>query len=116
MYIFSEPLGNAVKNARIQLGLTQNQVADMIDVDVRTVMHIENYKANPKMEVLYPLIRALEIDSHEIFNSEMQRTTPALNHLRVLIEECTEQEAEALIPILKTILSVLRSKDVLKIE
>ena len=90
MYIFSRPLGNAVKQTRNRLGLTQNQVADMIDVDVRTVMHIENYKANPKMEVLYPLVRALNLDSHEIFNPEMQRTSPALTQLRFLIEECSE--------------------------
>ena len=54
MYDFSYPLGNAVKSTRYQRGLTQLQVADMADIDVRTVMNIENYKANPKMEVLYP--------------------------------------------------------------
>ena len=44
MQEFSQPLGDAVKKARGELGLTQNQVADQIDVDVRTVMNIENYK------------------------------------------------------------------------
>ena len=58
MQEFSQPLGDAVKKARGELGLTQNQVADQIDVDVRTVMNIENYKGNPKMEILFPLIRA----------------------------------------------------------
>ena len=67
MQEFSQPLGDAVKKARGELGLTQNQVADQIDVDVRTVMNIENYKGNPKMEILVPLIRALKIDSREIF-------------------------------------------------
>ena len=57
MQEFSQPLGDAVKKARGELGLTQNQVADQIDVDVRTVMNIENYKGNPKMEILFPLIR-----------------------------------------------------------
>ena len=116
MYDFSEPLGNAVKTARNHLGLTQNQVADLIEVDVRTVMNIENHKANPKMEVLYPLLRALKVDSHCIFNPEMQRTSPALAYLRLLIEDCSEQEAEALIPILNAVLPVLRSKDAIKIE
>ena len=68
MQEFSQPLGDAVKKARGELGLTQNQVADQIDVDVRTVMNIENYKGNPKMEILFPLIRALKIDSREIFH------------------------------------------------
>ena len=43
MYDFSYPLGNAVKSTRYQRGLTQLQVADMADIDVRTVMNIENH-------------------------------------------------------------------------
>ena len=81
---------------RCQNTLTQNEVADAVDIDVRTVLNIENYKGNPKMEVLYPLIRALRIDAREIFNPEMRRETPALRQLRLLIEECSEDEAAAI--------------------
>jgi len=54
---FSRPLGGTVKKARTELGLTQAKVADQVNIDARTVMNIENYNANPKMEVLYPLVR-----------------------------------------------------------
>ena len=99
MQEFSQPLGDAVKKARGELGLTQNQVADQIDVDVRTVMNIENYKGNPKMEILFPLIRALKIDSREIFHPEIRLDNPAVSKLHLLIEQCSEDEAAALIPI-----------------
>ncbi len=99
MYEYSRPLGDAVKRARGKLDLTQNEVANAADVDVRTVLNIENYKGNPKMEVLYPLVRALKIDAREIFNPEMCRETPALRQLRLLIEECSEEEAAAIIPV-----------------
>ena len=84
MHDYVHTLGDAVKRARGKLGLTQNEVADKADIDVRTVLNIENYKGNPKMEVLYPLIRVLQIDAREIFNPEMQRKSPALQHLRLL--------------------------------
>ena len=87
MQEFSQPLGDAVKKARGELGLTQNQVADQIDVDVRTVMNIENYKGNPKMEILFPLIRALKIDSREIFHPEIRLDNPAVSKLHLLIEQ-----------------------------
>ena len=87
----------------------------MADIDVRTVMNIENYKENPKMEVLYPLIRALRIDARTIFNPELQRETPALQQLRLMIEECSEQEAEALIPVVESVIAVLRTKDAIEI-
>lgn len=107
---YSRQLGDSVKQARGRLRLTQNELADAINVDSRTVLNIENYKGNPKMEVLYPLIRTLNIDAREIFNPEMIRQSPALRQLRIMVEECSEQEAEAMIPIISSILSVLRSK------
>ena len=113
---YSRPLGDAVKRARGKLDLTQNEVADLADVDVRTVLNIENYKGNPKMEVLYPLVRALKIDAREIFNPEIRRESPALRQLRVLIEECSEEEAAAIIPVFQSVLTALRDKNALPIE
>ena len=56
MQEYSRSLGDVIKRARGKLGLTQNEVADAADIDVRTVLNIENYKGNPKMEVLYKII------------------------------------------------------------
>ena len=116
MHNYSRPLGDAVKRARGKLDLTQSEVADLADIDVRTVLNIENYKGNPKMEVLYPLIRALKIDAREIFNPEIRRESPALRQLRVLIEECSEEEAAAIIPVFESVLTALRDKNALPIE
>ncbi|MBQ7379602.1 MAG: helix-turn-helix transcriptional regulator [Clostridia bacterium] len=116
MHDYSRPLGDAVKRARGKLDLTQSEVADLADIDVRTVLNIENYKGNPKMEVLYPLVRALKIDAREIFNPEIRRESPALRQLRVLIEECSEEEAAAIIPVFQSVLTALRDKNALPIE
>ena len=116
MQDFSYPLGDAIKRARGELGLTQSKVAEKSGIDARTVMNIENYKGNPKMEVLYPLVRALKLDSREIFNPEMKRESPAIRQLRFMIEKCSEQESAALIPIIESVLSVLRAKGAIEIE
>ena len=68
------------------------------------------------MEVLYPLVRVLKIDAREIFNPEMQRESPALRQLRLLVEDCNEEEAAAIIPIFNSILSVLRERNATRIE
>ena len=109
-------LGNAVKHSRKEKDLTQVQVADLIDVDSRTIMNIENHKGNPKLEILYPLIRALNIDAQEVFYPELQRETQHLHQLMQLLSDCSDQEAETLIPIIQTILSALRSKDYIQIK
>lgn len=116
MQEFSRPLGDVVKRARGELDLTQAQVASRIDKDTRTIINIENYRGNPKMEVLFPLIRTLKIDPREIFNPEMQRDSPAIRQLRFLIEDCTEHEAAALLPIIDAVLSALRVDSPSKIK
>ena len=108
---YSRPLGDAIKRARGKMGLTQNEVADAADIDVRTVLNIENYKGNPKLEILYPLVRALKIDAREIFNPEMKRESPALRQLRLLIEDCSEEEAAAIIPVFSSVLTALRDQN-----
>ena len=54
MQDYARPLGDAVKVARNDLRLTQEQVASQINTDPRTIMNIENYRGNPKMGTLYP--------------------------------------------------------------
>ena len=108
---YSRPLGDAIKRARGKMGLTQNEVADAADIDVRTVLNIENYKGNPKLEILYPLVRTLKIDAREIFNPEMKRESPALRQLRPLIEDCSEEEAAAIIPVFSSVLTALRDQN-----
>ena len=56
------------------------------------------------------------MDSREIFYPEMQRHSSAIRRLRLLIEECDEMEAAALIPAIESILSVLRSKTASEIK
>lgn len=116
MQDYSHPLGDAVKIARSELGLTQEQVASQIDADARTIMNIENYKGNPKMETLFPLVRLLKIDAREIFNPEMKRECPAIGQLRFLVEECSEKEASVLLPVINAVLAALRNDQATKIE
>jgi len=116
MYVFSRPLGDTVKKARHELGLTQAKVADIIDIDARTVMNIENYVGNPKMEILFPLLRTLKADPWPIFYPELQNKSSAFRQLELLLSNCSDSEIEALLPIIKASLAVLKSENNILIE
>lgn len=62
------------------------------------------------------MVRALKIDAREIYNPKIRRETPALRQLRVMIEECSEEEAAAIIPVFQSVLTALRDKNALPIE
>ena len=52
MLNYTKSLGEAIKKARQEQGLTQAQLAVKANIDVRTVINIEKFRGNPKMEVL----------------------------------------------------------------
>jgi len=112
MYEFSKELGEVIRNGRRKAGLTQKEVAIMLDMDYRTLQNIETGKGNPSMEKLYALIRLLKVDPQEIFYPELVRNSPSMNRLKLLLSDCTEDEADVLIPVVLAVLSGLRKKGI----
>lgn len=108
---YARILGDVIKTAREAASLTQAELAEKTGIDSRTILNIENYHGNPKMQVLYPLIRALEIDANEIFYSREYQGSTKLHKLELLLADCSEEEIEALIPVCKSVITAIRSKE-----
>lgn len=106
---YGRTLGEAVRTARLNKGLTQIALANMLDLDVRTIINIENYKGNPKMEVLYPLIRALDINPNTIFFPEQYQNSDERSDFNRMIAQFSNEEIASLRPICRTVVSVLRA-------
>ena len=113
---FARALGDTVKKARKRLGLTQQKAAETCSIDSRTILNIENYRGNPKMEVLFPLVRGLQIDPHEIFYPGKELENPSFSQLQCLLSDCTEQEITALIPVVQSFLSAVRINNAIQIK
>ena len=107
---YAKPLGNAIRQARLKSGLTQVAVAEKVGIDQRTVLNIENGNGNPKMEVLYPLVRALEVDPWEIFYSELEHDNEAFRKLRIMLKDCNNAEIAALLPIVDAAITIVKTK------
>ncbi len=109
-------LGKIVRDARNKMGVTQGQAAEMAGLDTRTIMNIENGKGNPKIKSLFPLFQALKIDSHEVFSPELLQESAAFRQFRLLLGSCTEAEADALLPVMKAVLSAMRAMNPTRIQ
>jgi DNA-binding XRE family transcriptional regulator len=111
-----EALGSVIKDTRLRLGYTQSQVAEKAGVEVRTIMHIENGKTNPTWEIVFPLIRALEIDPRAVFYHELNREDEAMSHMQILLSKCSEDDIQSLIPICEAVLGVFHERGGFQIE
>ena len=115
MHEYIETLGNIIRQERLKAGLTQDELAERVGIDPRTILKIENHRGNPKMEVLYPLIRALNIDANLIFYPDTYDSS-ALQQFQLFLSQCSPEEILSLHQVCQTVLSVLKSNASIPIE
>lgn len=112
----SQRLADAVKNVRLELGLTQEEVADKCDTDVRTISNMKMGRGNPKLKTLFKVVRALKIDARELFDDGPQSDSPSVRRVYLLINECSEEKTATLFPVIEAVLNALRTNKGSKIE
>lgn len=52
MHDYKKALAKAVKDARTKQGLSQERLAEILNLDSRTILNIEAGRGNPKFEIL----------------------------------------------------------------
>ena len=105
---FSKALGDTVYTKRKKMKLTQAELAEMAGVTEQTIRKIEHYEGNPQLDVLAPIIRALHIDPAKFFYPEKRNSEPAKQQLSIMLADCSNEQVEALIPIVKGALEVFK--------
>lgn len=111
MYEIKQNLASAVREARTELGLSQGKLAEILNYDERTILNIEAGRGNPKFEKLHPLVTYLKIPADKIFYPSSQSPTPNHQKLFALLSDCTEQEASDLLPIIRSLLNLVRKQE-----
>ena len=104
-------LATAVREARTELGLSQEKLAEILNLDQRTILNIEAGRGNPKFEKLYPLVTYLKIPADRIFYPDSNGEMPNLQKLQTLISDCTDQEAQDILPMVRYLLDLMRKHD-----
>lgn len=116
MQEYQKKLGEAVLSARKTQKVTQEDLSARLGIDPRTLTAIENYRGNPKFNILFPLIRELNINPEEIFYYDKPIENPGYERLKLLLSDCTDLELQAMFTICNTVLSVMRSDNKTKIR
>ena len=110
MHDIKQILAISVRNARIERGLSQEKLAEILNLDQRTILNIEAGRGNPKYEVLYPLISYLKIPADTIFYPNVAQPAPNLQKLLALFNDCTEQDATNLLPVIRCLIELQHKK------
>lgn len=67
-------IGTRIKEARINMGLTQEELANKIGVTKGAIGNYENEVSTPKIDLLYKLFDVLQCDANYFYQDEMKNT------------------------------------------
>lgn len=104
----SKNLAHTVRQARNDYGLSQEKLAEILNIDQRTILNIESGHGNPKFENLFAIVTYLKIPGDCIFYPDSENLTPEHQKLFTLLKTCTEQEIGDLLPVINTLINLLQ--------
>ena len=84
-------LGDAVKEERLRRNLSQNALAEMVHVSLRTISDIENYNGNPRFENLYLLASYLNLSIDAVFNGENEPMDSTMKQIIAELNQCSNE-------------------------
>ncbi len=103
MALPSGVLGAAIKSARLENNLSQEKLAELIDITPIHLKHLESEHRKPSVDVLFKLVEVLHISLDHLLLPEKDLPHSEIYiKARCLLEQCTEQEQEILIDIMKS--------------
>lgn len=88
-------LGQILKQARIQMGYTREQLAERVSITPRYLTAIENEKKRPSYDVLYLLLHNLGMSADCIFYPEKPDETEEQQILR-LLQQCNNRDKKVI--------------------
>jgi len=84
--------------------LTQKQLAKRLSITPHYLMSIENKRQIPSCDLLFRIIRELEISADTIFYPEYEHDHALVGKLRILLSRCDEKDINVIIATLQSLL------------
>ena len=100
-------LGDAVKEERLRKNLSQNALAEMVHVSLRTISDIENYNGNPRFENLCLLTNFLNLPIETIIKGETEPMDSTMKQIIAELNQCSPETKRLALGSLRGILSAV---------
>ena len=102
-------LGNRIREARKECGLTQQELADQTGLAVKTVQDIEKGRKYPSYETLARLMERLAMSPDAAFHSKTITPTEEMKDFIENFKSCDPKSQEILLKTLHFLAEQLRS-------
>lgn len=101
-------IGNIIREARLNQGLTQEELAELVDVTPAYIGHIERNQRSFSLQTLVKLATELDIDMNHLFSERVPTSEEQIAiDFKQLIKGKSLQTQEAVLDIVRTALKYL---------
>ena len=102
-------IGHKVKEIRLKKGITQEQLAEAVDVGVTHISHLETGSGTVSLKVFLAIVNYLECSSDEILCKEINAARPIVNNwLTDLVADCDQTEIKIIADTITSLKQTLR--------
>lgn len=102
-------IGAILKEERLKLGYTRDQIAERADIGTRYLIAIENDEKKPKFDVLYRLLHSLGISADKLFYPKITGNDDEdYLHLVRLLQSCNERDYKVVTAMIDTLVDTRR--------
>lgn len=95
-------IGQQIRKIRKAHGLSQEELAEMVNISTTHMSHIETGNTKLSLPVLVDIATALEVRTDELLNTDLAATTStALDEIAAVLERCTARESKVITDVVK---------------
>jgi len=107
---YLKAIGARIRKARVERGINQADLADMMDIATSHLSNIETGRSNFGIDILIKIAEALQVSTDEILRPDVPSGNAAYaSDLMELLQGCTPAEKEAMLETLRSMKSAFKS-------
>lgn len=96
-------IGQQIRKSRKAHGLSQEQLAEMVNISTTHMSHIETGNTKLSLPVLVDIANALDVRTDDLLERSQYTTGNAVEEIAAMLESCSAQEAKAVVDIVKAV-------------
>jgi transcriptional regulator with XRE-family HTH domain len=104
-------IGKRIQEQRVKLGITQEKLAEIIDLTVGHLSGIENGKTKFSFQTLINIANALDVTTDMLLCGSLKQGAGIIREeFAELLADCTTEECVVMVETLKTLKNTLRQQ------
>ncbi len=101
-------IGQQIRRARKARGVSQERLAELVNISTTHMSHIETGNTKLSLPVLVELAEVLEVRTDDLLGRSVYTGGHAAEEITALLEGCTPQEAKVLVELVKAARQAIR--------